>query len=236
MLRRHRKDMQYAGGALLVALLLATVMVILADLNATNRNLRRTNSDLARALGAEQTHEKRNGLTPVNPGPSQIAKGDTGAQGPGPTDEQVRRVVAGYMADHPVQVDATALAEQVQVYFAGHPPGPSTDQVKRVVADYLTANPPPAGPKGDTGSPGDAGAAGAPGEVGPSGPPGPPGPAPTPEEIADAVADYIQHHPLPLCPDGATAAQRTILTDHGTEQVWLCVVSTSEGVQSLLGR
>lgn len=64
-------------------------------------------------------------------------------------------------------------------------------------------------------------------EVGPvCGPPGAdgvPGPGPTPEQLEQAVVDYLAENPL-NCPDGTTAEQLTVLTpDGGTRDIVACV-------------
>lgn len=103
----------------------------------------------------------------------------SGATGPGPTDDQLKRVVAAYLVENPPTVeqptiDYSKLQAFVVAYLADNPApavtGPKGDkgdaasdsQVAAGVAAYFVINPPQAGPKGDTG------ASGAPGSPAPS--------------------------------------------------------------------
>lgn len=139
--------------------------------------------------GTECTDEQKQGI----PGP-QGEQGETGAQGPGPTDAQVFAAVTLYMSGRDL-VDPAELASAVADYVAAHPPEDGQDaapvtgeQILAQLAVYLTAHPPPAGEKGDPGRP------------------------PTAEEILAAVETYFAANPGPYCPTGYAPSEVDLVT------------------------
>lgn len=116
-----------------------------------------TISQLSGGLSTTEAQLRAHGVTPSAPPPAQIVQGvagPAGAQGPGPSDGQVRAAVDAYLAAHPPAPGAgasdTQVLDAVTVYLVAHPPAPgpppSDDQVAAAVAAYMAAHPPPAGP------------------------------------------------------------------------------------------
>lgn len=176
------------------------------------------------ALGDEQSAAEQRGEEPVAPPPEDLIE-DPEYDEPatpeprGPTDAQVYEAVQAYFEAHPVTADGPSAAEiaaAVADYLAEFPPGPTAEQVSTAVAAYLTANPP---------APGEDGQVGASGPPGPAGEQGAPGRAPTPEEIAAEVQDYMTEHPLPVCPEGAAPEAHTIVTAEGPVDAVICVAA-----------
>jgi hypothetical protein len=119
------------------------------------------------------------------PGPT----GATGAPGRPPTIEEIERVVAAYMADHPPPSGEAGrppteaeVAAAVAQYLIANPPEPGRPPTAAEIADavalYFADNPPPAGRDGQDGRP------------------------PTDEEIDAAVAEYLAANPPAPGPEG----------------------------------
>jgi len=175
---------------------------------------------LAGALAAEQDAAEDRGETPVAPEPEELIEDpETKLPEPqGPTDAQVYAAVSAYFTAHPVEdgedgedVSPAQIAAAVGNYLTEHPPEqgepgppPSGDQVAAAVETYLIANPPPAGPPGEDGE--DA----------------------SPEAIAQAVAAYIETHPIEYCPDGYSLIAHTVLTTEGPTDQIDCVADEPE--------
>lgn len=175
---------------------------------------------LAGALAAEQDAAEANGNEPVAPDPEELIE-NPGAELPepqGPSDAQVYAAVASFFTAHPVDdgedgedASPAAIAAAVGNYLTEHPPEqgepgppPSGEQVAHAVETYLIANPVPAGPPGEDGE--DA----------------------TPEAIAQAVAAYIETHPIEYCPDGYSLLAHTVLTTEGPTDQIDCVADEPE--------
>jgi hypothetical protein len=115
-----------------------------------------------------------------------------GEPGRPPTAEEIRAVVAQYMADNPpVRGDpgrpptADEVAAAVAQHLTANPPQPgrppTAGEIANAVATYFATNPPPQGPRGPRG-----------GE----------GPGPTAEEIQAAVNAWLEANPPPQGPRG----------------------------------
>jgi hypothetical protein len=113
-----------------------------------------------------------------------------GERGPGPTVEQIRAVVAEYMATHPPPRGEAGraptpdeVAAAVAQHLTANPPRPgrppTAGEITNAVATYFATNPPPPGARGQDGSTGM------------------PGRPPTAEEIQAAVSSYLAQNPPP---------------------------------------
>lgn len=188
------------------------------------------------ALGDEQSNVEGLGGEPVAPPAEDLLddpdytgpQGPQGEPGPGPSDAQVYAAVAAYLAANPVTADGPSSAEiaaAVANYLADYPPGPTPEQVSAAVAAYLTEHPPAAGADGADGTNGSDGAPGPQGPQGEPGPPGETGRAPTAEEIAAAVEEFMHDNPLDEPCDGGTWEPYTVVTTAGPVDTILCVVT-----------
>src|SRR5690606_12287985 len=90
---------------------------------------------------------------PVGERGPQGERGEKGDPGPGPTDEQVAKAVAEYLAANPpAKGEKGERGPQGEKGERGEPgPPPTDDQIAAAVAAYLKANPPEKGEKGDPG-------------------------------------------------------------------------------------
>lgn len=128
------------------------------------------------------------------------------------TPEQVSALVEARIAALPTPEDGADA------------PAPTPEQLGAAVAAYCASTGACRGEAGDAGTAGPAGPPGQAGPAGPQGPPGQAGPGPTPEQLAQAVADYITAVGLPLCPDGTSPEQVVVLTDQGPGAAVVCTL------------
>lgn len=189
----------------LIAIILGSVLLsllVLGDLYDRQQTHREV-TGLSTALDAQRRQAQEAGQTPVARAPDAVkASPDQPTISPtpapsSPTAAQVYAAVSAYFQAHPVRdgqdVSPARLAASVANYLRRHPPGPA--QLAAAVAAYLSANPPPSG------SPGKDGRDGTDGQNA------------TPEMVAAAVQQYMQDHPLPVCPDGTHFAAHTLVAD-----------------------
>lgn len=180
---RGHKLFKVAVGILVVGLLLAGTGV--AFLVSGQRS--------AATAAQELAHQVRElGGTPVVSAPAPIAgpagqKGDTGKQGPGPTQQQIDDAVFGYFAVHPPGATPAMVAVQVAAYLTAHPPRPgpppTAAQISTAASDYIGAH-----AADFQGQPGQNGANGS------NGTDGQPGQNATDDQVAAAVAAYCDSH------------------------------------------
>jgi len=209
-----------------VALVSAAFAVVLGVLIHQVDIMRQQITALDAALGDEQANVEDLGGEPVAPDAEELLDdpeysplpGPKGDPGPGPSDTQVYAAVASYFTAHPVEdgedganASPAAIAAAVGNYLAEHPPEqgdpgppPTGEQVAAAVEAYLIANPPPAGPPGEDGE--DA----------------------SPEAIAQAVAAYMETHPIEYCPEGYSLVAHTVLTTDGPTDQIDCVADEPE--------
>lgn len=140
----------------------------------------KTAEELLRVGACQQAQQVKQEPVPGIPGPA-------GAQGPGPTPEQIRGAVAAYLLEHPPPAGRAPtegeVAAAVAQYLTVNPPTPGRPptgaEIADAVATYFATNPAPPGKDGEPGRP------------------------PTAEEIRVAVADYLAEHPPAAGPPGA---------------------------------
>jgi len=184
----HAGPILLAIAALLVLGVIVFMLIVLMglreqlhDQSMVAASQQETISNLSSGLSTTENQLKSHGITPSAPPPADLLvgpAGPAGAQGPGPTDQQVQSAVDTYLVEHPPAgtVPDSAVVSAVDAYLVVNPPapgpGPTQQQIAAAVSTYMAANPAPAGPAGATGSQGIQGPTGPQGVAGQDGSPG----------------------------------------------------------------